>query len=204
MPTTGVIPGSGFSKDSPRRPPSRRSTSARTSTPEIPRPDSSTSVRSGGSTSWMYRTMSHGSTSSMKRTLSRDSTSGKKGSKQFVVKSKVSRSHRSSSSGHLPRTPSFGKGSHQLTSLTMTQAVSAKRDMESGVAPKQQVTQLPYSALNLGKRKSSSMSAQDEVAARQLMRLALNDEEGNNLPCSSNKRAPIAAIERIKQSFNCE
>ena len=123
--STMIIPVSGAGQESSRPPWPRRESSPPRSRTELPRPDSVTSVKSRDSTSSLNRTMSRESVSSMKRTMSRDSTSSRKGPRQFVVKSKASRGHRAT---HLARTPSYGKGLHQMNALSMTHTASPKRD----------------------------------------------------------------------------
>ena len=164
----------GLAKESSRRPPSRKSSHpATTSRTDLQRADSSVSVRSKASTSSMHRTISHDSSSSMKRTLSRDLTTTKKGPKQFVVKSKASRSHRSASTGHLARTPSCGRGSHPMSGLTMTQTNSPKRE------PQKAVIHPHPSAGNQFRRKALSMGSQDGLSSPHVMRRTLSEEDGS-------------------------
>ena len=152
---------------------SRRDTNPQTSKPEIPHANSVTSVKSRDSTSSMHRTISRDSmSSSMKRTMSRDSMSSRKGSRQFVVKSKASRGHRPS---HIARTPSYTKGINQISSLTMTQATSPKQE---GQSSKQTAIKTSPNAGNSVRRKALSMSNQDGGSTPPMMRRTYSDENG--------------------------
>ena len=165
----------GTAKESPRRPSSRRATYPRTVTPELPRPESSNSMRSRESSSSINRSLSRDSISSMQRTKSRDSVSSRKAPRQFVVKSKAARGHhRPNSSGHLARTPSTG---HKLSLLSMTQA-SPKWEAMNQVS-KHQIIRPPPNAGNAVRRKALSMSTQGDVASPPIMRRIASDENGN-------------------------
>jgi hypothetical protein len=179
-----IIPVSSIGQESSRQPWSRRESSPPRSRPELPRPDSVTSVKSRESTSSLNRTFSRDSISSMKRTMSRDSTSSRKGPRQFVVKSKASRSHRTA---HLARTPSYGKGLHQINALAMTHTPSPKREQQDF---KPTTTTLSPSAGNQVRRKALSMSTQEEAATPPLIRRTLSDENGITLFYSSLIIAP--------------
>ena len=170
--STMIIPVSSTRQESSRQPWSKRESSSPRTRTELPRPDSVTSVKSRESTSSLNRTVSRDSISSMKRTMSRDSTSSRKGPRQFVVKSKASRSHRAT---NLARTPSYGKGLHQINALNMTHAASPKREQQD---PQSTTIKLSPSAGNQVRRKALSMSTQDEAPAPPLMRRTLSDENG--------------------------
>lgn len=135
--------------------------------PELPpRTGSSASVRSRGSSVSLRRTLSQDESQTMKRSMSRESTTPRK-PKHFVVKSKASRvAHRTTSSTSLARTPSNGKGVHQATLLSMTNA-----------KPKETIISTPTSAGNQGRQKALSMT-QTDAPSRDLMRKILSDESG--------------------------
>jgi len=156
--------------DSPKRPSSaKRSVSSgqQIMSPELPpRTGSSASVRSRGSSVSLRRTLSQDESQTMKRSMSRESTTPRK-PKHFVVKSKASRvAHRTTSSTSLARTPSNGKGVHQATLLSMTNA-----------KPKETIISTPTSAGNQGRQKALSMT-QTDAPSRDLMRKILSDESG--------------------------
>jgi hypothetical protein len=94
----------------PRQTAATRTTPTR---PDLSRQDSTASVVSRGSSASLTNSMSR---DNIARSMSNVSVGGGSRKKQFVVKSKASRSR----PGHLPRTPSQGKGLHQLTSISMT------------------------------------------------------------------------------------
>jgi len=127
--------------ESPQRPSSKRSASGQRSTPELPRADSTSSMRSRDSTSSMQRTVSSHSNSSMKRSVSKEPGTPTKKQKQFVVKSKASRLiHRQSSSTQLARTPSGSRIAQTgLFPLTRTETPKRERrqtsDAQSSVRP---------------------------------------------------------------------
>jgi len=102
-----VPPASGLAQEASRQAPATRKPIAARA--ELPRQSSTSSV------------VSRDSSASLDRPVSREnmarSMSGSSRKKQFVVKNKASRSR----PGHLPRTPSQGKGLHQLTSVSLSQ-----------------------------------------------------------------------------------
>jgi hypothetical protein len=107
--------------ESPRRPSSKRSPSGQRFTPELPRAESTGSMRSRGSSSSMQRTVSSHSNSSMKRSMSREFGTPTKKPKQFIVHSKASRLiHRQSSSTQLARTPSSSRIAQGLQPFSRT------------------------------------------------------------------------------------
>ena len=179
-----IIPVSGIGQESSRQPWSRRESSPPRSRQELPRADSVTSVKSRESTSSLNRTISRDSISSMQRTMSRDSISSRKGPRQFVVKSKASRSHRTA---HLARTPSYGKGLHQINALTVTHTSSPRREQQDF---KPTTINLSPSAGNRVRRKALSMSTQEEAPTPPLIRRTLSDENGITLFYSSLIIAP--------------
>ena len=97
-------------QEGPRQTSAPRTTPTR---PDLARQDSSASVVSRGSSASLTTSLSR---DNIARSMSNVSVGGGSRKKQFVVKSKASRSR----PGHLPRTPSQGKGMHQLTSVSMT------------------------------------------------------------------------------------
>jgi hypothetical protein len=165
------------SKESVRRPRSRRHTNPQTFSSELPRGESSGSVRSRDSTSSMNRTFSRDSVSSTKKNPnpSRDSPTSRKTSRQFVVKNKASRIHRPPSSVHLARTPSYGKGVHQMASLTMTHG---KQEVVVLQNPKDVNIKAHPSTGNLVRRKALSMSTQEDAPSPPMMRRTMSDENG--------------------------
>ena len=172
-PSIGIPVGS-VAKENSRQTLSRRETTPQTSKQELARAGSATSIKSRESTSSMQRTISRDSmSSSMKRTMSKDSMSSRKGARQFVVKSKTSRGHRPS---HIARTPSYSKGIHQISSLTMTQVPSPTRESR---ASKQTTIKTPPSSGNIVRRKALSMSTQEGPPTPPMMRRTFSDENGN-------------------------
>jgi len=172
-PSIGIPVGSATKEDS-RQTLSRLETTPQTKKQELARADSATSVKSRDSTSSMQRTISRDSmSSSMKRTMSKDSMSSRKGPRQFVVKTKASRGHRPS---HIARTPSYSKGIHQISSLTMTQVPSPTRDSHGS---KQTIIKTPPSSGNTVRRKALSMSTQEGAPTPPMMRRTFSDENGN-------------------------
>ena len=107
-----IAPASGVAQESSRQAPVARK--AMPPRPELPRQSSISSVVSRSSSTSLDRPVSR---ENMARSMSNVSVGGGSRKKQFVVKSKASRSR----PGHLPRTPSQGKGLHQLTSISMSQ-----------------------------------------------------------------------------------
>jgi len=168
---TMVTTTTNVSRESPAgRPPTRRSRNPRSSNSELQRAESGTSMASRGSNSSMNRTRSGDSISSMKRSMSKDSTSSRKGTRAFVVKSKASRSHRSSSTTSLARTPSIGKGGHHTTFLSMT---------TSNPEAVKSTTVIASPSSGSLRRKALSMSTH-EVASMPSMRRTISD--GNCKP----------------------
>ena len=170
-----VTTSTNVARESPGgRLPTRRSKNPRSSSSELKRAESGTSMASRGSSSSMNRTRSGDSISSMKRSMSRDSTSSRKG-RAFVVKSRATRSHRSSSATSLARTPSIGKGGHHTSLLSMATSNPMSDSIKSAT-----VKASPPLG-NLVRRKALSMSAQ-EVASVPVMRRTHSD---GNCTCPS-------------------
>jgi len=107
-----VPPASGLAQEASRQAPATRKPIAARA--ELPRQSSTSSVVSRDSSASLDRPVSR---ENMARSMSNVSVGGSSRKKQFVVKNKASRSR----PGHLPRTPSQGKGLHQLTSVSLSQ-----------------------------------------------------------------------------------
>jgi hypothetical protein len=170
--STMVIPVSSVGKESPRQSRSRKETNSH-SIPrqELSRAESATSIRSRDSTSSMNRTVSRDSIPSMKRSISRESNSPRRTPRQFIVKSKASRSNRHL---HLARTPSIGKGMPQMSSLAMTHTSSPKRESKHTTS----MATTP-SAGNFVRRKALSMSTgEDGMCSPPIIRRTLSEENG--------------------------
>ena len=191
-----VTTTTNVSRESPAgRPPTRRSRNPRTSSAELQRAESGTSMASRGSNSSMNRTRSGDSISSMKRSMSKDSTSSRKGTRTFVVKSKASRSHRSSSATSLPRTPSIGKGGHHTSFLSMTTSNPTPETVKSA-------TVIASPSTGSLRRKALSMSTH-EVASVPLMRRTISDgNNGTPFDLGSDLSPPITTI--INRPFNSQ
>jgi hypothetical protein len=172
-----IIPNSSVQNQSPRRPSSRRSTSGRTSTPDLPRAESTSSIRSRGSTSSLKRSMSRDSTSSMKRSMSRDSTTSKKAPRQFVVKSKASRS-RPNSTTQLARTPSYAKTIGQL-SMTRAEA-TAWEEQKALAATHSAAMKAPQSVGTQVRQKVLGVTSSGDIPTPPIRR-SMSDSNGKPL-----------------------